>query len=838
VFHSLIGNIGHLSIILSFVSSLLAAYGYFNASNATIEKEKSWLNFSRIVFYVHCLSVFGIVASLFGIIYNHYYEYYYAWSHSSNNLPTHFMISCFWEGQEGSFLLWMFWHSILGIILMNTQREWEAPMMSVFALVQAFLASMILGIVFFDVKLGSSPFILLRDFMTDAPVFKLQPEFVPKDGTGLNPLLQNYWMVIHPPTLFLGFATTLIPFSFCIAGLWKGKYKEWIRPALPWAHFSALVLGIGILMGGYWAYETLNFGGYWNWDPVENAVYVPWLILVASIHSMIVFNKNNTALKTAIIMVITSFLLILYSTFLTRSGILGNASVHSFTDLGLSGQLLVYLLAFVALSIYLVARSWKHIPSDKHEASVWSREFWVFMGVTTLCLAAFQIIATTSIPVYNAISNGLGIKSSLALPADQVEHYSKFQVWFSALIALFSGTGQFFYWKKMDKEKLQKAIYTPLVVTLLTVSAIIGFTKISNISYIVLLTTAVYSLVSNISIFTSLIKQNPSLSGGAVAHMGIAMMLIGVLYSAGYSKIISNNTSGLLYSKEFTTQMNQDNVLLFRNDKIKMGDYNVSYKGPRIEADGMPGYINKEQIRVIEDKYKAILYKDAVWKDKVYFKKGDTIHYMPENTFYEMEFTKADGVGFTLYPRAQVNKEMGLLASPDIKKMWGKDLYSHVSSIPDPNEEKDWSPLELKDLSIGDTFLVNDYYAIFENVERVSEVEEIPLSESDAAVKAHIKILGKNQDVYMEPIFVIHNQMIGRVSDDNLGLGIRLTLMNIDPKSGKFTLGMNTTQKDWVILKAMEKPLIDLLWGGSFMVMFGFIIAIRRRYSEFKREQP
>ena len=835
MFHSLIGNIGHASVILSFISSLLAAYGYFNATKATLDTQKSWLNFSRVVFYTHCVSVFGIVASLFSIIYNHYYEYYYAWSHSSNNLPTHFMISCFWEGQEGSFLLWMFWHSILGIILMNTQREWEAPMMSVFALVQAFLASMILGIVFFEVKFGSSPFILLRDFMTDAPVFKIQPEFVPKDGTGLNPLLQNYWMVIHPPTLFLGFATTLIPFAFCIAGLWTGKYKEWIRPALPWAHFSALVLGIGILMGGYWAYETLNFGGYWNWDPVENAVYVPWLILVASIHSMIVFNKNNTALKTAIIMVICSFLLILYSTFLTRSGILGNASVHSFTDLGLSGQLLVYLLAFVGLSIYLVAKSWKHIPSDKNEASIWSREFWIFMGITTLCLAAFQIIATTSIPVYNSILNGFGIKSSLALPADQVEHYSKFQVWFSVFIALFSGTGQFFYWKKMDKEKLQKAIYTPLVITLLSVSAIIYFTQIANISYIVLLTTAIYSLVSNLSILINLLKQNPSLSGGAVAHMGVAMMLIGVLYSSGYSKIISNNTSGLLYSKEFSTQMNAENILLFRNEKIKMGTYEVRYKGPRIEANGMPGYIDKEQIRLTDNPYKAILYKDAVWKEKTYFKKGDSIQYMPENTFYEVEFTKADGSTFTLFPRAQVNKEMGLLASPDIKKMLGKDLYSHVSSIPDPNEEKDWSELEIKELSIGDTFLVNDYYAILEKIERVEEVEEIPLSATDAAVKAFVKILGKDKDVYMEPIFVIHNQMIGRVSDDNMGLGIRLTLMNIDPKSGKFSIGMNTTQKDWVILKAMEKPLIDLLWGGSFMVMAGFMIAIARRYKEFKR---
>ncbi|MFN0049220.1 MAG: cytochrome c biogenesis protein CcsA [Cytophagales bacterium] len=828
MFHSLVGNIGHISIITSFITALLAGYGYFMATKADEISKKSWLNFSKSIFYVHSLAVLSIVVSLFVIIYFHYYEYYYAWSHSSNNLPVHFMISCFWEGQEGSFLLWMFWHCVLGIVLINTQKNWEAPVMAVFAIVQAFLASMILGIVFFELKLGSSPFILLRDFMTDAPIFKMNPEYVPLDGTGLNPLLQNYWMVIHPPTLFLGFATTLVPFAFCIAGLWTGKFKEWVTPAMPWAHFSALVLGIGILMGAYWAYETLNFGGYWNWDPVENAVYVPWLVLVAAIHSMIVFKKNSTALKTAIILTISSFLLILYSTFLTRSGILGNASVHSFTDLGLSGQLLVYLLFFIAVAIFFIVKTWKQMPSDAAETSVWSKEFWLFLGMTALCLAAFQIIATTSIPVYNTILKGFDIKSNLALPADQIAHYSKFQLWFSALIAFLSATAQLFYWKKMDRNTLQKAIYTPLVVTALVVSIVILLTKVNNFAYIILLTTAVYSFISNAMILVSLWKINPKLSGGAIAHIGIALMLIGVLYSAGYSKVVSNNSTGLLYSKEFTTEMNQENVLLWRGDDIKMGDYVVNYKGARIEAEGTNGFIDKDLIRPTQNSNKAIITKDINEKLKL----GDTITYMPENTFFEIEFTKGDSTHFTLFPRAQVNKEMGLLASPDIEKMLGKDLYSHVSSIPDPTETKEWSELETKDVKLGDTVLIGDYYGYLEKVERVEKVDEIPLEAGDAAVKGVIQIFTKQGPVAIEPIFVIHNQMVGRVSDVNNALGLRLTLMNIDPKSGLFTLGINTSQKDWVILKAMEKPFIDLLWGGSVIVMIGFSMAIVRRGKE------
>jgi cytochrome c-type biogenesis protein CcmF len=315
--HYFIGNLGHFFVITSFVSALVTFFSYYKATMTQEVVAKShWLLNGKIGFYIHAISVLGIVVTLFTIISNHYFEYHYAYAHSDKKLPVYYLISTFWNGQEGSFLLWMFWHAVLGLVVIYTNRFWEAPVMTVFAIVQAFLASMILGVVLpgLEMKIGSSPFILLRDAMPD-PIFTLQPDFVPQDGTGLNPLLQNYWMVIHPPTLFLGFALTLVPFSFCIAGLWLKKYRDWVRPALPWSLVAGAILGLGILMGGYWAYETLNFGGYWNWDPVENAVYVPWLILIASIHTMITYKNSEMALKASIILVIGVFILILYSTF-------------------------------------------------------------------------------------------------------------------------------------------------------------------------------------------------------------------------------------------------------------------------------------------------------------------------------------------------------------------------------------------------------------------------------------------------------------------------------------------------------------------------------------------
>ena len=533
--HYFIGNLGHFLIILSFVSSLMATIAYFQASNKALLEQGPALRFARILFAIHGISVIGVIISLFVIIQNHYYEYHYAWSHSSNTLPVHYMISCFWEGQEGSFLLWIFWHVVLGVFMIRTGRNWEASTMTVFMLVQAFLTSMILGVVIplLNIKIGSSPFILLRDAL-EAPIFETNPDFVPEDGTGLNPLLQNYWMVIHPPTLFLGFAATLVPFAFAIAGLWKKRYKDWIRPALPWALFAAMVLGVGIMMGAYWAYETLNFGGYWSWDPVENAVYIPWVVLVASYHVMLVA-KNPTGLKTALILTVATFILILYSTFLTRSGILGDASVHSFTDLGLSGQLLLYLFAFIILSIILVAYRWKSLPSSDSEISAYSREFWIFMGVTALCLMGFQVIFVTSYPVYNAIVEQVfGGISNLAPPAEADVFYSKYQLWFAVVVALLSGTAQFFWWKKMDSKKLFNSLFYPVMLTMVLSSIIIITARMSELPYIILLTAGIYIILANISVIRSIMKAGFKLAGGAMAHVGLGLMLIGILFSSGY----------------------------------------------------------------------------------------------------------------------------------------------------------------------------------------------------------------------------------------------------------------------------------------------------------------
>lgn len=834
--HTFIGDLGHLFVIISFVSSLAATFAFYKLTTASPIEKLSWKRYATVVFYIHGGAVLGVAGSLFYIIYNHYFEYNYAWSHSSRNLPVKYIISCFWGGQEGSFLLWMFWNAVLGIVLIHTNKFWTGPVMTVFSLVQAFLTSMILGVVIFKLKIGSSPFILLRDALSD-PIFTINPDYVPEDGRGLNPILQNYWMVIHPPTLFLGFATTLIPFAYCISGLWIKKFSEWVRPALPWALFSAMVLGVGILMGAYWAYETLNFGGYWNWDPVENAVYVPWLVLVASYHTMITYKKSNTALKTSIILVVSTFILVLYATFLVRSGILGDSSVHSFVDLGLSGQLLLYLFTFLIISVVFIVKAWKYIPDSEKEVSTYSREFWIFIGATTLCLMGFQVLIPTSIPVWNSIVESFGGISNVAPPADQIEFYTKFQLWFGVAVALLSGTGQFFWWKKMDKNKLKNALFTPLICTLILSTGAILVTKINNPAYLVLLTAGIYSIVANSIILFKITKGNFNLSGGSIAHIGIAMILIGIMFSSGYSKVISLNNSGLLIFKDPSGEMeneNLENVVLWLNEPRTMEEFELIYKGPRIEVDGLPGYITTQQVNATRDPYRAIAKEDLLYKGKLYFSKGDTLKVSPENTYYEVEYSKKNGDTFTLYPRLQINPTMGNIPSPDIKRNLDKDLYTHVSAVMNP-EDRDWTETKEIPVKIGERFFINDYVAVLERLERITDLEDIELGPEDVAVKAVVKIFGKTDDHVVEPVYIIKDRMAARPPVMIEELGLKVALLEIKPETNSFTFGINTTQKDYIVLKAIEKPMINILWIGTLLMVLGFVIAISRRYTEFIR---
>ncbi len=227
--HYTIGNVGHFLVIVSFILSLVSSFSFFRSVTAKAEHlQKGHLSDGRLLFFVHSGAVLAVIIVLLLIIYNNYFEYHYAYTHASRLLPVHFMISCFWEGQEGSFLLWIFWNCALGLGTDSHQQEMAGSHDDGIHACTGFSGFHDTGYCRFQCQNRQLSIFAIARCHRD-PIFEINPEFIPADGTGLNPLLQNYWMVIHPPVLFLGYATTLIPFAYLMAGLWTKKYAEWIQ---------------------------------------------------------------------------------------------------------------------------------------------------------------------------------------------------------------------------------------------------------------------------------------------------------------------------------------------------------------------------------------------------------------------------------------------------------------------------------------------------------------------------------------------------------------------------------------------------------------------------------
>ncbi|MGZ3931862.1 MAG: cytochrome c biogenesis protein CcsA, partial [Bacteroidia bacterium] len=630
--HIWAGQLGNTFLVLSFVAAFVSLVAYYLSS-----KDNSYFRMARTAFHVHSFAVLGIAATLFYMLFNHFYEYEYVWHHSNNSMPMRYILSCFWEGQEGSFLLWTFWNVVLGLLLKRTLNgnSWEAPVMTIFSLVQLFLASMLLGIYVIDYKIGSSPFILLRqhpEYM-NMP-FTQSANYLSKlDGRGLNPLLMNYWMTIHPPTLFLGFASTLPPFAFALAGLWKRQYDRWQQVALPWTFFGILILGVGILMGGAWAYEALSFGGFWAWDPVENSSLVPWLILVGAGHVMIVNKNKGGSLFTTHLMAIGSFLLVLYSTFLTRSGILGESSVHAFTDLGMQGQLVLYVLTFVllcvafmidnalvrvsymlgscllafftvlygyqkiALIVWIACSVWlcvygymRYFPKEEEEEELFSREFWIFLGSLLLLLSSLIITYFTSIPVLNKLFN-------LKKAPLEIRDYNLWIIPFTILISILIGGAQFLKFRRSDRKQFFQKLRLPLLLAVLfggicslPLYYIKGFSGTGSlhqwelISYSLLLISAGFAAFANADYWARILKGKIAKAGASIAHIGFALILIGALISTSKKMVLSKNTANKKvesFGKEFNGQVS---ILLTQGDTLPMGPYLVTYEGRRREG--------------------------------------------------------------------------------------------------------------------------------------------------------------------------------------------------------------------------------------------------------------
>nr|MCU0396040.1 cytochrome c biogenesis protein CcsA [Chitinophagaceae bacterium] len=733
--HLLPGQIGHFLVILSLVASAVATVAfYMSFKSGDLAAQSSWKRLARVAFALETVAVVGVFLVLYYIISNHLFEYKYAWQHSSKSLQVEYLLSCFWEGQEGSFMLWSFWHCVLGWILIARAGKWEGPVMTVVSFAQFTLATMILGVYFFGFRVGSSPFVLLRNEM-EAPIFS-RPDYLQfvTDGNGLNALLQNYWMVIHPPVLFLGFASTIIPFAYAVGGLMTRDHKGWTLPALPWASFSAAALGTGIMMGAAWAYESLTFGGYWAWDPVENASLVPWLVLISGLHTNLIFRSTGYSLRSTYLFYILTFLLILYSTFLTRSGVLGDTSVHAFTDLGMNFQLLAFIGVFLIPAFWMYFRQFKQIPSIQKEENLYSREFWMFIGALVFFFSGLVIIGKTSLPVINKIFG-----SQIAPPEDVEFSHNQIQIWVAIITGMLTAITQYFRYKDTPKAVFYRKLLVPTAVSLVISLAIsiiggIAYEKKGPGFWVALhlgVFMAVYAIVANAGYIWSGFKGKLRLAGASVAHIGFGMVLLGILISASNKKTLSINTTGIspLQMRDANDVNNNpmENTTLIKGVATDMGQYMVTYK-------------------------------------------GDTVNPRDRKRYFEIEFADKKGKEkFQLYPDIIENNKggEGVTPNPDARHYWYKDIFTYITFLSDPEARvKDTTSFKNLTVVIGDTSFYSNGMWTVRQLELNPTDGKFAAYKGDTVVAADISVIAKDGRLYQaRPAFRLRGNELEMIPD-------------------------------------------------------------------------
>lgn len=763
------GRIGQAAVFIAFSAAVLSSFAYFFATQKreNLELSQSWRRIGRIAFGIHGIGVFTIIGTLFYIMINNYYEYQYVQAHVNDDLAFRYIFSAFWEGQEGSFLLWMFWHVILGGLLMLSAKKWESPVLAVVSSVEVIIGSMILGVyIGFGpeaFRLGSNPALLLRDTM-NIPLFANAEYVSLLEGTGLNPLLQNWWMTVHPPTLFLGFASTVVPFAFAIAGLWVRDHRGWLQPVLPWALFSGAILGTGILMGGAWAYEALSFGGYWAWDPVENMSLVPWIVLVAGIHTNLIARTTDQSIRSTYIFYALSFIMIVYSTFLTRSGVLGETSVHAFTEMGLEWQLVTFIGVYVLLAAYLFFSRVKGIPSPAKEEHTSSKEFWMFIGSLVLLFSAVLISVSTSLPVYNKVREFFDPGYVGQVITDPVPHYNKYQLWIGIFIGLLSGFSQFLRFREINFSSYwQKflihtgiSVVIAIILTYLTTLSI----ELNAWQYQLLMFSGWFAVVANVDHIISFLRGNLKAGGSAISHIGFGLMLVGVLFSGLNQKVISRNPF-LMEGLTANEEAKRNTVLLIKDSPMIMDEYEVTLTGDSID------YLTRTY------------FIDYKRRDKA----GNVVEQfqLEPNILYDKEFTKVAA------------------SNPSTKQYWGRDVFTHIAALPpeemDINEKKakedslkyqaytmgvgdQISFLDTVALARQDTFLVRDFDLEMLSIERSATHKDYLPEDGDLAVSARIKVKSSEMDTSFiaKPVLVLRGQVLYSFPDQINPLNTRIKL--------------------------------------------------------------
>jgi cytochrome c-type biogenesis protein CcmF len=331
-------------------------------------------------------------------------------------------------------------------------------------------------------------------------------------------------MVIHPPVLFIGFAVTAVPFSFAVAALWRKDFSEWLSSAFPWVLFAGLILGLGIMLGAYWAYGVLGWGGYWGWDPVENSSLVPWLVLMALVHTMLIQKRTGNFVRTNFVLAMLSFLFVIYSTFLTRSGVLGDSSVHSFTDPGIAVYilLLAFLGVFAVLGFGFFFSRRRDLRREPSPLKYRSRGFIVSLGSFALLASSAVVLFGTSLPLFSKTNVEGSFYDTMNLPI-------------AVAIALLLGYSLLSRWENEEGSQTFRRSLKWIAASLVVVAVMLKLGA-NDVMMLLFGFASSFALFVNLEVAYLTAKGDPRWMGGKIAHIGLALFFLGVLASGKYSR--------------------------------------------------------------------------------------------------------------------------------------------------------------------------------------------------------------------------------------------------------------------------------------------------------------
>ncbi len=768
---------GAAIIKIAFASSILSTILYFIVHKHPSEAIR------RIAQLFYEIAVAGIVtasAMLLYFILTHQFQYYYVWNYSSTDLPLSLLISTFYAGQEGSFMLWALYTGLIGLVLLRytAKRGYEPEFMAVFGSIFTCLLLMLVVKNPFKPIWEQFSSELLRvgeipggvsNFIWVDQARGLWAQ-IPMEGKGLNALLQNYWMVIHPQILFIGFTSMSIPFAYAVASMLKKDYVTWVRVATPWTVFGSMMLGTGIILGGYWAYETLGWGGYWGWDPVENSSLVPWLVCVASIHTMLAQRKNGTYIKTNIVLSMLCFILVLYSTFLTRSGVLGDTSVHSFVDPGMwvYWLLLIVIFTFVAGGFGLLFSRWKEMPVVPVQHSLVSREFALFLGAASLVFSSVFILIGTSSPIITNILKG---KISAVDPA----YYVTTTLPLGIAIALLSGIGQLLWWQNSKTESVLKQLILPSLLAA-GFTVITFFMGATHPTMIVFIFASAFALFTNSIVGIKIIQGNPKMAGGAIAHIGIALMFLGFVASAKYDDVKTVN--------------------LEQGVTVQALGYNMTYVGYQPMPRGRFGF----NVEVEKNGEKFIV-------TPVMFKESE---------------------------------EGSLIRNPDIVNMITKDFYLSPLSLEVPDAAghqhdvtikkgttESFEGLEITYIgySFTQTKEQGNYLVMDIQVTRNGKKEVVqPTMSNKGGKPVFTEARLSNSDIGIK----IKGMNPSNNDDES---SVTLEVLGLHGEADR-----SGPKAETLVAEASVKPYINLVWIGTALLIGGFLITIARRIQEARKK--